>query len=307
MEKGQPSDHNRASAEPATPQACANLRVLASGSGGNLSVLRLGDSDAADHILIDAGIAPRTGVDLLRRLGVPMASVRAMCLTHLDADHFRTSWVGALPKDCRIVAHRAHARGIGGGRWTKRHIVTLDPAHDRSHTLELLPGVVLSSVLASHDDHGVTAFRFDLLGGTQSPAGPASIGFATDLGRVTDALLALMRGVDVMAIESNYCPAMQRASARSDFLKQRIMGGLGHLSNEQSREALDAIRPRIAVLLHLSRECNSPEQARTVHTSPRPAWSIVLSHQHQPTEWIDVRRSSAAAAAAGGTQLALFG
>ncbi|XOV75295.1 MAG: hypothetical protein ACFHWZ_18080 [Phycisphaerales bacterium] len=51
-------------------------------------------------------------------------------------------------------------------------------------------------------------------------------------------------GVDVLAIESNYCRDMQVASDRPEFLKSRIMDGSGHLSNDECLDAVHAISPR---------------------------------------------------------------
>jgi hypothetical protein len=78
---------------------------------------------------------------------------------------------------------------------------------------------------------------------------------------------------------------MQAESDRPAFLKQRIMGGSGHLSNEQSAEAAAEIGPgQTLVLLHLSRECNTPERAERVHRSVgRPT---LISSQQRATGWI---------------------
>ena len=123
------------------------------------------------------------------------------------------------------------------------------------------------------------------------------VGYATDLGRVTDELVERFDGVGVLAIESNYDRRMQLESPRPAFLKGRIMGGRGHLSNDQ---ALDAVRrvldrcgatgsrpPQHVVLLHRSRQCNCPELLRR-HFSrdARIAPRLVLAEQHTRTPWL---------------------
>jgi phosphoribosyl 1,2-cyclic phosphodiesterase len=80
---------------------------------------------------------------------------------------------------------------------------------------------------------------------------------------------------------------MQLASDRSDDLKRRIMGGKGHLSNEESARAVARIEPReMVVLLHLSRQCNHPDRALEVHARPGP--SVMVSHHDRPGEWVGV-------------------
>ena len=113
------------------------------------------------------------------------------------------------------------------------------------------------------------------------------VGFATDLGRVTAELLGHFRGVSLLAIESNYCPRMQAESARPEFLKRRITGGSGHLSNQQCAEVAGAVGPGHAVLLHLSRECNTPELALEGHAGR--GYGVTVSSQSSPTGWIVAR------------------
>ncbi|MCA9279695.1 MAG: hypothetical protein H6815_09920 [Phycisphaeraceae bacterium] len=222
-------------------------------------------------------------------MGIKPSQIRAAFVTHLDSDHFRLSWQRALPSGCRIYMHKSHARSAASRRMLKRAITPFSARDDER--LDVFPDMTMRAVLASHDDLGVASFRFDFTG---SRTGQASLGFATDLGRVPDSIVDINYAVDVMALESNYCPIMQRASGRPVFLKDRIMGGSGHLSNEQSSEAMNSIKPKsTAVLLHLSRECNTPDRAREVHSRDNPPHNIVITSQFEQTPWIDIVSSGA--------------
>ncbi|MCA9304092.1 MAG: hypothetical protein KC996_08225, partial [Phycisphaerales bacterium] len=112
-----------------------------------------------------------------------------------------------------------------------------------------------------------------------------------------------------LAIESNYCPRMQEASGRPAYLKKRIMGGSGHLSNEESAHAIGLIEPgERLVLLHLSQQCNCPQTAAHAHRHHR--WTPTISTQHTPTPWIPIRateRSSTPIVRTKQTQGRLFG
>lgn len=68
------------------------LCVLASGSAGNASIVR----SPSGVLLIDAGIGPRTLAKRLDGTGVRLADISALCLTHLDGDHFSASWIATL-------------------------------------------------------------------------------------------------------------------------------------------------------------------------------------------------------------------
>src|SRR5687767_1109400 len=79
------------------------LCILASGSAGNASVLRT----PAGAMLIDAGIGPRTTAKRLAGTAVTVADVRAVCLTHLDRDHFAPTWIPTLVRQqVRLFCHR---------------------------------------------------------------------------------------------------------------------------------------------------------------------------------------------------------
>jgi phosphoribosyl 1,2-cyclic phosphodiesterase len=146
------------------------------------------------------------------------------------------------------------------------------------------PRITARALLMAHDDLGVAALRFSVRRDTHEH--PATLGFATDLGRVTDELIDHLHGVGVLAIESNYCPRMQADSTRSAALKHRIMGGSGHLSNQECLAATDRIEPaHHTVLLHLSRECNHPSLPAALHRG-RP---VTISSQHEPTPWVFLR------------------
>lgn len=257
------------------------LCVLASGSSGNCAVLRSADGQL---VLIDAGISPKRAGLALAALGHTLEDVTAVVLTHLDSDHFYRSWATAVPKrlgrTASVWVHASHAR--------ERR---LEPLHGagRLRTFERDPfepvgGATFVSRLASHDAQGVATFRISLAG----PDGPhGELGFLTDLGEVTDRLVEFHRGVGVLAIESNYCPRMQARSSRPDFLKRRIMGGAGHLSNQQCLGATEAIGPaEHAVFLHLSRECNSPEIVGELHEGANYARTIASAAE--PTRWISI-------------------
>jgi phosphoribosyl 1,2-cyclic phosphodiesterase len=271
---------------PATPRGLA-LCVLGSGSGGNVSVIRT----SAGVMLIDLGLGPRvTG----RRLAdIPdnalhIADVRAVCLTHLDHDHFNLNWLATLRKHdipvycdaSRVgeVRHRAAARGE-----------SIDVRGFTRDPFEPLAGVNVSAIDFAHDQTGSHGFVV--------ACGPVRLGYATDLGRVPDCLTDHFCDLDLLAIESNYDRQMQLDSERPWFLKQRIMGGQGHLSNDQAFEFVKQLfnsceragrrLPRHVVLLHRSRDCNCPSLLRTFFSRDRRiAARLTLSEQHELTGWL---------------------
>jgi phosphoribosyl 1,2-cyclic phosphodiesterase len=265
------------------------LCVLASGSSGNCSVVRT----PSGVFLIDCGIGPRVTAGRLLGTGVCIADIQAICLTHLDRDHFNPAWAATLiHRQIRVYcpADRMYELLANVDNEQLRPLVI----GFKSEPFEPVPGVIGKTLRLAHDRTGSHAFHFSTSHG--------SIGYATDLGCVPEALLEHFCGVDLLAIESNYDPQMQRTSGRPLFLQHRIMGGGGHLSNEQCFKAVRAILdrctrrghalPRHVVLLHRSRQCNCPELLRALFsTDSRVARRVVLSEQFARTDWLSAGRS----------------
>lgn len=279
------------------------LAVLGSGSTGNCTVVSFASSKnpaGRSVVLIDLGLSPRMTAARLARVGVSMSEVSAVLLTHLDNDHCNPGWCGegaaALPEGCEVFLPRSW------GRQAERMGVCA-PAGGRLHAFggyfRTRLGLGVQPTMQFHDALGAAAFRLTLPGWGTGADGAGTIGYATDLGRVTEELVAHLRGVSVLAIESNYCPKMQVSSSRPEFLKKRIMGGRGHLSNGQCLQAVRAIGPRDhVVLIHLSRECNRPEIAAELHAGA--GYGLTVSAPFEPTGWIPVRGGVGGLGSAGG-------
>ncbi len=259
--------------------------VLGSGSGGNCSVLKIGDKT----ILIDAGFGPVTTAKRLKSLGIAVHELDGLFLTHLDRDHFRPNWIATLVQwQIPVYIHAWHAADLDRlpkADRLRRH----DLVREFDHVdFDLDRGITVSTVRLLHDDKGTTGFHFETAAGR--------LGFATDLGHVPDELIERFTDVDLLAIESNYDPVLQTGSDRPIFLKRRIMGKAGHLSNEQAYEAIAKIAsrsrdglPQHVVLLHQSGQCNTPECIRNVFKRDSAlARRITLTHQKTRTRWINV-------------------
>jgi len=252
-----------------SPRLC----VLASGSGGNCTVLAFGEGPKARLVLIDAGLSPRQTALRLGELGYTLRQVTDVLFTHLDRDHCAPAWSQALLNRATLRMHKRHMP-----RARRQHLLYRTRTELFGDEPFRLPNVgEVHAAMMDHDDLGVSVFRIDL--------GGHSLGFATDLGRVRDDLLDHLQDVDTLAIESNYDPEMQRRSSRPMFLKRRIMGGAGHLSNEECARAVREIAPKKhVVLLHLSRQCNTPELAAMGHAGA--PYRLTVSLQHKATGWI---------------------
>jgi phosphoribosyl 1,2-cyclic phosphodiesterase len=260
------------------------LCVLASGSSGNCAAVRT----PAGTLLIDFGIGPR---QVAQRLGSEI-DLAGVCLTHLDSDHFNTAWLPTLSRRrIPIFCHRDRVADVREATVRKMCSVEIVPFYGEA--FEPIAGISMSPISLRHDAEGSHGFLIDGHGGR--------IGYATDLGKVPDELIERFVDLDVLAIESNYDQQMQIDSPRPWFLKQRIMGGRGHLSNAQALSAVRQILtrhesraarlPAHIVLLHRSREANCPVRLRNLFSRDvRIAPRLVLAEQQTATPWLRADR-----------------
>ncbi len=88
----------------------------------------------------------------------------------------------------------------------------------------------------------------------------------TDTGIAGPEILRRIEGAHLVIIESNYDYRQLVAGPYPKFLKDRIMGKLGHLSNEAAADLIlahaSAGQPATFWLAHLSDTNNSPRTAR---------------------------------------------
>ena len=115
---------------------------------------------------------------------------------------------------------------------------------------EMIPGVKVTAFRTSHDCLGSVGFRIQV--------GNTVLGYATDLGIITEDIMELLSGADVVVIEANHDEEMLRYGMYPVFLKN------GHLSNDACAEAVAQLADRGTkhfFLAHLSQENNRPDLA----------------------------------------------
>lgn len=228
---------------------------IASGSNGNCTYI----SDGKVNILVDTGISATRIIREISSLCVSISDIDAIFITHEHSDHI-TGLLKLLERtDAPVFASAGTARGIG----------------ERIECLEGKINVIAAGEKLSFGDFTAEAFHtphdtYESMGYRFSN-GKEIATVATDIGHVDDTLLSKLLGSDILLLESNYDKRRLRYSRYPAFLKERICGGNGHLSNDEC--ALVAVRAvhegtKHIILGHISAENNSPSEAYTaVHTA----------------------------------------
>lgn len=252
--------------------------TLYSGSGGNATYIET-DKTA---ILIDAGKSARKLCASLSEIGSSISRIDAIFITHDHADH--TSALECLAKKHHIPIHvtEPSAEIFAGERFLflRENIVLHPPLFEVE-----VGDLVVSSFPTSHDSKMSVGYRIDVKGGK----GLHSLGIATDLGYVSDAVREALSGCEAVVLESNHDVEMLSSGPYPRFLKERILSKRGHLSNSDSAlfaAELAAKGTRSFILAHVSAENNSPDLVLDEFLSAvaDPSISVAVADAECPTE-----------------------
>jgi phosphoribosyl 1,2-cyclic phosphodiesterase len=224
---------------------------LGSGSEGNALVVEAGDGLHRNRVLVDDGFSPRQLERRLAAVGLGPSDLDAICVTHEHADH--VSGVTAFARRHALPIY-ASAGTAAAACLHEPDLVVQVLVSGRTQvigTLQIEPYAV------SHDAVEPTQFVFS--------DGARRFGLLTDIGAPSLDVIAALGVLDALMLECNHDTALLAASAYPPFLKARIGGEYGHLSNDQAAQLLAALpreRLRVVVAAHLSRRNNTAEMAR---------------------------------------------
>jgi len=225
---------------------------LQSGSNGNCIYV---EADGA-CLLLDAGIS---GVQAERRLAEFGRDIRrcdALIISHDHRDHVRAAGIyqrkyGLPVYITRPTLAEAEARCGLGELSEVRHFAPGDVLEFGAASVETVP--------TPHDGADGVGFVIHASG--------ARLGVLTDLGHPFKELAETIASLDAVILESNYDPHMLEAGPYPAFLKARIRGLGGHLSNIEAAELLASVGGKLqwACLAHLSEHNNTPKLALRTH------------------------------------------
>ena len=226
---------------------------LQSGSNGNCIYVEAGGI----RLLIDAGISGKRAEQRLAAMGRDIRDVDAMLISHDHGDHIACA--GIYQRKFKLPLYITEP--TLQATQTHRPIGRLDDVRCFSAGSSIkLDGVTVETISTPHDGTDGVVFVID--------DGLHRLGVLTDLGHVFDGLEAVIGTLDAVIIESNYDPDMLAESPYPYYLKERISGPRGHISNAEAAELLArsaSKKLKWACLGHLSGENNDPGQAIATH------------------------------------------
>jgi phosphoribosyl 1,2-cyclic phosphodiesterase len=240
--------------------------TIASGSSGNSAFVSadsagaLGAAAGKINILIDAGLTGKVMSAAFISLGINPAELSAIFITHEHGDHIKGA--GVLSRRYNLPIYLT--KGTASHASTYRALGKIAP-HNQFLAKPNVPitigGVEIMPFDIPHDANEPVGYTITV---NNAKGNSRKLAYATDLGHITPQIAAHMADADIIAIESNHDLNMLKNGPYPIYLKQRIAGPKGHLSNADCGAFLaDIITPKTKhiVLAHLSQENNRPTLA----------------------------------------------
>ena len=227
------------------------LCSIASGSSGNCIYV----GSEATHLLVDVGISGKKAEAGLNSLGLTGRDLDGILVTHEHMDHVAGLGVMARKYDVPIYATPGTLEEIQ----KMENLGKIDPELFREVKEDVkltIKDLTVNPMKISHDAAQPVGYRIAY--------GNKKVGICTDLGVYNDYTVECLKGMDALLLEANHDINMLQVGPYPYYLKQRILGNRGHLSNENAGRLLDRVlndKIQAIMLGHLSKENNMPELA----------------------------------------------
>ena len=240
---------------------------FSSGSSGNCYLVKTEET----AVLIDAGISAKRIVKELERTDTPNDGVKALFLTHEHSDHINGARVLLKRiKNAMVYASSGTFEGVKRHYWGNN--TSFENEVDEKRCIVISPyeevkigDLTISAFRTLHDAEEPYGYRVASNG--------KRIVLITDTGAMTEEMLDNISDADVLILEANHDTELLRSGNYPIYLKRRILGDFGHLSNKQAADVLLKLfdvynKKRVIFLAHLSEENNMPAMAeKTILTA----------------------------------------
>lgn len=245
-----------------------SLFISSINSGSNGNCYYIGNNK--DAVLIDVGLSCREIEKRMLRSGLSIQKVRAIFISHEHIDHIRG--VEVLSKKYNIPVYINEKTLANLRMILKEELVRSfsDGEIISAGSLDVMP------FFKSHDAADPYSFSVAWNG--------IRIGVFTDIGTVCEKLTTHFSQCHAAFLEANYDDEMLENGRYPIYLKNRIRGSHGHLSNTQALSLFmehKSTSLSLLVLAHLSKENNSVELVQNLFSAQAAAIKIVVASRHE--------------------------
>jgi phosphoribosyl 1,2-cyclic phosphodiesterase len=245
-----------------------SLSIASLNSGSNGNCYYIGNNNCA--VLIDAGISCRETEKRMARLGLNMNKVKAVFISHEHTDHIKG--VSVLAHKYNLPVYITQPTLQHGGLFLKQELVISFKAYERVCIEELN----VTAFPKHHDAAEPHSFVVDF--------DNIRIGIFTDIGLPCEHLISHFKQCHAAFLEANYDEEMLANGRYPIYLKNRIRGGKGHLSNTQALALFTTHRPAFMshlLLSHLSKDNNDPDLVRQLFQQHARGTEIIVASRYE--------------------------
>lgn len=258
---------------------------LGSGSRGNATLIESGRT----RLLVDCGFSLRSTEQRLALAGVSPDQLTAVLVTHEHSDHIKGVERLARRYQLPVYMTPGTLQAFGANELSVELIQL-----ERNFVID---DIQVTPVPVPHDAREPCQFVFD--------NGQHRLGVLSDTGSITPLIVEMYSKLDALFLEANYDPHMLAQGPYPAFLRARVGGHLGHLSNQQAASLLQLIDKDVlkhVAIAHISEKNNTPELALGELSKVLDGWpgELRLAVQNQGLPWQDITGNTH-------HQLALFG
>ena len=245
-----------------------SLFITSLNSGSNGNCYYIGNKQEA--VLVDVGISCKEVEMRMNRLGLSMQKIKAIFISHEHTDHIRG--VSSLSKKFQLPVYiTAGARLHGRLKLQKELMISF------CDKLPISIGELTIHAFQKHHDAS-DPYSFTIC------SNGISVGVFTDIGTPCKNLIHHFKQCHAAFLEANYDEDMLTNGSYPYFLKQRIRGGKGHLSNTQALDLFNTHRPSYMshlVLSHLSKNNNCPKLVGDLFNAHAKGVQVVVASRYE--------------------------
>lgn len=245
-----------------------SLFISSLNSGSNANCYYIGNGQEA--VLIDAGLSCRETERRMKQLGLELSTVKAIFISHEHSDHI--TGLAGLSKKFRLPVY------ITNNTFQSARM-PIEPSLIHSFAAYQSVSVGGLSVLPFPKFHDAADPHSFLISGNG-----VRVGVFTDIGACCGHVIKHFQQCNAVFLESNYCEDMLEKGNYPYYLKQRIRGGHGHLSNKQALEIFKKYKSNQLthlILSHLSKNNNRPELVNELFTQHAGSVKITVASRYE--------------------------
>lgn len=253
-----------------------SLYITSLNSGSNGNCYYIGNDTEA--VLVDAGLSCRETERRMKRLGLSMHTVKAIFISHEHTDHIKGLEV--LSKKYSLPVYITESTLKSGGLNLPGPAVLPFEAYVPVQ----IGGIAVTAFPKFHDAAEPHSFLLS--------CNDIRIGVFTDIGAPCEHLVRHFQQCHAAFLETNYDEQMLERGHYPRYLKNRIRGGKGHLSNRQALELFKAHKPEFMshlLLSHLSKDNNDPDMVQELFRQHAGQTEIIVASRFNETAVFQIR------------------